>query len=212
MKRQQLRLAAGGAAVIAAVAMAACGSSTSPAGTTTPSRPASAPAARTPAAAVNSADVAFTAGMLRLEGQSTAMAALVAGHTATAQLRQFAARLRQHDSDTRHMRDLMGDWHQPAPAPYAPGAALPGGMGPGMMGVHDWDEMSHEHGQGFNDHWLDAMIASHAAEITLCRDELRSGASPQARALARAMLAQRQAELSQLRRWHHDHEHIGEHD
>jgi hypothetical protein len=47
------------------------------------------------------------------------------------------------------------------------------------------------------------MIANHNAEIMLCRAELRSGASPQARALARTMLAQRQAELAQLQRWHY---------
>ena len=51
------------------------------------------------------------------------------------------------------------------------------------------------------------MIANHSAQIALCRAELRSGASPQARALARAMLAKRQAELTQLQRWHHGQQH-----
>ena len=55
------------------------------------------------------------------------------------------------------------------------------------MGTRDWGEMTHQHGRGFNGHWLVAMIANYAAEITLCRAELRSGASPQARALARTM-------------------------
>ncbi|HUZ36473.1 MAG TPA: DUF305 domain-containing protein [Streptosporangiaceae bacterium] len=206
MKRQQRWLAAGGAAVIAA-ALAACGSSATPAGTTTSAAPAS-----TPAAAFNAADVAFTTGMLRLENQAQAMAALVPGHTTTTQLRQFAAHLREHDSSTQHMREMMGEWHQPTPAPDTPGTTPVAGMGPGMMGSHDWDEMAHQYGHDFNDHWLDAMIANHTAEITLCRAELRSGASPQARALARTTLAQRQAELAQLHRWHHDQEHNGEHD
>jgi len=89
---------------------------------------------------------------------------------------------------------------------------MPAGMGPDMMGTHDWDEMAHQHGHDFNDHRSDDMITGHTAQITLCRAELRSGASPQARALARTMLAQRQAELTQLHRWHHDQEHNGEHD
>ena len=63
----------------------------------------------------------------------------------------------------------MGEWRQPAP-----GATASGGMGPGMMGTRDWGEMTHQHGRGFNGHWLVAMIANHAAEITLCRAELRS--------------------------------------
>jgi uncharacterized protein (DUF305 family) len=206
MRPQHLRLAAVGAAVIAAAAMTACGSSAAPAGTTTSSPPASTSPASTPAASFSTADVAFATGMLRLEGQSRAMAALVAGHTTNAALRQFAGHLRGHDTGTRHMRDLMGEWRQPAP-----GATASGGMGPGMMGTRDWDEMTREHGRGFNGHWLDAMIANHAAEITLCRAELRSGTSPQGRALARTMLAQRLAELAQLQRWHHDHQHNDAH-
>ena len=48
------------------------------------------------------------------------------------------------------------------------------------------------------------MISSYRAEIALCLQELGSGASPQARALARTMLAARQSELAQLQQWHQD--------
>jgi uncharacterized protein (DUF305 family) len=85
-------------------------------------------------------------------------------------------------------------------------------MGPGMMDGHDWGQMAHQYGHEFNGHWLDTRIANHSAQIALCRAELRSGASPKARALARAMLAQRQAELAQLQRWHHGQHHNGMHD
>jgi uncharacterized protein (DUF305 family) len=201
------RWAAGVGAAVIAAALAACGSSTGPAGTAT-SRP---PAASAAPAAFNAADVAFTTGMLRLNDQAQAMADLVAGHTTSTQLRQFAAGLRGHDSTTEHMRQMMGQWHQPTPTPYTPGATVPG-MGPGMMDSHNWGEMAHQYGHEFNGHWLDAMIANHTAQIALCRAELRSGASPQARALARAMLAQRQAELTQLQHWHHSHQHNAMHD
>ena len=205
------RLTAGlGAAAVVAVALAACGSSATPADTSTSAPPGSAPAASSPAVAFNAADVAFTTGMLGLEDQATAMAALVAGHTTSTQLRQFAAQMLAHDSGIRHMREMMGEWHQPTHAPYTPGATPVAGMGPGMMGSHDWQEMAHQYGHDFNGHWLDAMIANYTAEITLCQAELRAGASPQARALARTMLAQRQAELAQLQRWHHQ-EHNGAH-
>lgn len=196
-----------GTAMIAA-ALAACGSSTGPASTITYRPPVASPAA----AAFNAADVAFTTGMLRLDDQAEAMAGLVAGHTTSTQLRRFAVGLRGHDSAIEHMRQMMGRWHQPVPAPYTPGATPVAGMGPGMMDSHDWGEMAHRYGHEFNGHWLDAMIANHSAQIALCRAELRSGASPQARALARAMLAQRQAELTQLQRWHHGQQHTGMHD
>jgi uncharacterized protein (DUF305 family) len=201
------RWAAGlGAAVIAA-ALAACGSGAGPAHTAT-SAP---PAASAAPAGFDAADVAFTTGMLGLDDQAQAMAGLVAGHTTSIQLRQFAAGLRGPDSASEHMRQMMGHWHQPVPAPYTPGATVPG-MGPGMMDSHDWTEMAHQYGHQFNGHWLDAMIANHSAQIALCRAELRSGASPQARALAQAMLAQRQAELAQLQRWHHGQQHNPMHD
>ena len=163
------------------------------------------PAASAAPAAFNATDVAFTTGMLRLDDQAEAMAGLVAGHTTSTQLRQFAADLRGHDSAIEHMRQVMGRWHQPVPAPSTPNATPVPGMGPGMMDSHDWDEMAHRYGHEFNGHWLDAMIANHSAQIAWCRAELRSGASTQARALA--MLAQRQAELTQLQRWHHDQQH-----
>ncbi|HUY51164.1 MAG TPA: hypothetical protein VMV92_36585 [Streptosporangiaceae bacterium] len=118
MKPQHRWLAADAAAVIATAPLAACGSSATPAGPATSAPPAS--AASTPAAAFNTADVAFTTGMLRLETQSTAMAALVAGHATSTWLRQFAGHLREHGSDAQHMRDPMGGWHQPAPSPYTP--------------------------------------------------------------------------------------------
>jgi len=196
-------VAVGGAAVLAAAVLAACGSGgtpASPAGSPAPQPAASA----TVAGGFNAADVAFTQGMVRLENQSAAMAALVAGHTTTPQLRQFAARLSDHLGDMRDMQDWMRGWHQPVPSPYSPGATPPAGMGPGMMDFRGWDEMGRHHGQAFNQAWVTAMISHHAAEIALCRTELRSGASRQARALARAMLTERQAELTQLRHWHQD--------
>ena len=202
---------AAGAAALAAVALAACGSGATPAAAPASSAPkAAVSAAATAPAAFNATDVAFTTGMLKLESQAVAMAGLVAGHTATPQLQQFTASVRAHEGDARRMRGLMGGWRQPAPAPYSPGAGLPAGMtGSGMMDARDWAEMSHLHGQAFGDHWLSAMISSYGAEVTLCQQEQGSGASPQARALATAMLAGRQPELAQLRQWHRDWQHMG---
>ena len=58
----------------------------------------------------------------------------------------------------------MGDWHQPVPAPYSPGASLPAGMmGTGMMHAADWAEISHEPGQSFSRRWQDVMISSYEA-------------------------------------------------
>jgi hypothetical protein len=87
------------------------------------------------------------------------------------------------------MSGMMQRWHQALPSPYQPGT----GMGPGMMSGHDWAGMHR------------------SAELALCRDELRAGASPQARHLAQAMLTERQAQLAQLQRWHHSMDHTGEH-
>lgn len=203
MRSGHYQLAAG-AAALAAVALAACGSAATPAAPASSAPKAAVSAAATAPAAFNATDVAFTTGMLELQGQAVAMAGLVAGHTATPQLQQFAASVRAHEGDARRMRGLMGGWRRPAPAPYSPGAGLPAGMtGLGMMDARDWAEMSHLHGQAFGDRWLSAMISSYGAEVTLCQQEQGSGASPQARALATAMLAERQSELAQLRDWQH---------
>jgi uncharacterized protein (DUF305 family) len=204
MSSRYYQAAAAGVALIAAVTLAACGTGASP-GTPASSTPAApAPAAATPAA-FNTADITFTTSTLGLEEQAAALAGTVNGHTATPELQQFATGLRAHAGDAQHLRDLMGDWRQPMPAPYSPGASLPAAMmGTGMMNAADWAEINHEHGQSFNSHWLDAMISSYNAEVALCRRELGSGASARARALARTMLAARQSELAQLQQWHQD--------
>ena len=83
--------------------------------------------------------------MLGLEEQAAAMAGTVTGHMATPELQQFAAHMRAQAGDAQRMRELMGGWHQPTPAPYSPGASLPAGMmGTGMMDAADWAEISHE--------------------------------------------------------------------
>jgi len=216
MTSQHLRLAAG--AAVTAAALAACGSGAASSGTGGVSGPAgsspagSSPAGTAPAASFNAADVAFATGMLRLRSQAQAMAGLVAGRTANGQLRRFAATVRSREGDAQRMRGLMRQWDEPAPAPYVPGTAPPAGMGPGMMRGQGWRQMVREHGSEFADHWLDVMIANRSAQIALCRTELRSGTSPQARALARQVLARRQAGLAQLRGMHHDREHQGDHD
>ena len=209
MSSRYYQAAVAGAAVIAAVTLAACGTSASP-GTAASSTPsAAAPAAATPAA-FNTADITFATSTLGLEGQAAALAATVTGHTTTPELQQFAAHMQAQAGDAQSMRQLMGDWHQPMPASHSPGASLPAGMmGTGMMGAADWAQISHEYGQAFTSHWLDAMISSYNAEVALCQQELGSGASPQARALAHTMLAERQSELTQLRQWQQDGQQMG---
>ena len=202
MTSRHYAAAAAGAAVLAAVTLAACGSGASP-GTPASSAPNVPASAAATTAAFSTADVTFTTSMLGLEEQAAAMAGTVTGHTSTPELQQFAAHMRAQAGDAQRMRELMGGWHQPMPAAYSPGASLPAGMmGTGMMNAADWAEISHDHGQSFNRHWLDAMISGYGAEAALCRQERGSGASPRARALARTMLAERQSELGQLQQWH----------
>src|ERR1035441_8060785 len=208
MSSRYYQAAAAGAALIAAVTLAACGTAASP-GTPASSTPGTpAPAAAT-TAAFNTADITFTTSTLGLEEQAAALAGTVTGHTATPELQQFAAGMQAQAGDAQRLRDLMGDWRQPVPPPYSPGSLPAGMMGTGMMNAADWAEINHEHGQSFNSGWLDAMISGYNAEVALCQQELGSGASPQALALARTMLAPRQSGLAQLQQWQHDGQQMG---
>jgi uncharacterized protein (DUF305 family) len=150
-------------------------------------------------------DVAFTGGIIRLEGQARALGGLAAAHTSSTQLRSYASQLGDDTADSQHMSGMMQQWHQALPSSYQPGM----GIGPGMMSGHDWAGMQHQYGHEFNGHWLDAVTANRSAELALCRAELRAGVSPQARHLARAMLTGGQAQLAQLHRWHHTMDHAG---
>lgn len=214
MRPHRLPLAVAGAALITAFALAACGSSPSPVGgSQTPSSPTpTEPGHTTSAGTFSAADVTFAAGTLRLHAQAQALAALAATHGASSQARQYAARMHGDDGEVAHLRSLMGQWHQTAPAPFTPGSVPPGWSGPGMMGSHDWRDMTHQYGHDFTDHWLDAMIANRTAQIVLCRTELASGTSQQARARAESILTTSQAELGRLHNLHHAQEHMGDHD
>jgi uncharacterized protein (DUF305 family) len=196
------RLAVGAASVLAAAALAACGSAGT--GPAAPSTPNTAPPAAT--AAYNATDVAFSSGIIRLEGQARALGGLVAAHTSNSQLRDYAARLGDDTSDTQHMNGMLQRWHHALPSPSQPGPT----MGPGMMSGDDWASMQHRYGHEFNDHWLDAMMANRTAELALCRDELQAGASAQAKQMARAMLTDRQAQIAQFQQWHHAMDHTSE--
>lgn len=208
MSSRYHRAAGAGVAVIAAVTLTACGVGTS-AGTPASSAPA-APAPAAASAAFNTADVTFTTSMLTLEGQAAALASDVPGHTSTPELQQFAASMQAQAGDAQHMREMMAGWHQSVPAPYSPAASLPAGMtGTGMMDAAEWAQISGEHGQAFDSRWLGAMISGYSAEVALCQHELASGASAQARALAGAMLAERQSQLAQLRQWQSGGQHMG---
>jgi hypothetical protein len=109
------------AAVLAAAALAACGSAStrSPATPTT-----SAAASPSAAAAYNAADVAFTTGIIRLEGQARAWSGLAAAHTSSTQLRSYASQLGDDTADSQHMSGMMQQWHQALPSPYQPGPGM----------------------------------------------------------------------------------------
>src|ERR1035437_6919255 len=115
MSSRYYQAAAAGAALIAAVTLAACGTAASP-GTPASSTPGTpAPAAAT-TAAFNTADITFTTSTLGLEEQAAALAGTVTGHTATPELQQFAAGMQAQAGDAQRLRDLMGDWRRPQPA------------------------------------------------------------------------------------------------
>jgi hypothetical protein len=107
------RLAAA-AAVLAAAALTACGS-TSAGSPATPTAPAAAPPSA--AATCNAADVAFTSGIIRLEGQARALSGLVAAHISSAQLRRYATQLGADITDSQHAGDMMQRWHQAIASP-----------------------------------------------------------------------------------------------
>jgi hypothetical protein len=99
----------------------------------------------------------------------------------------------------------MGDWHQPMPAPYSPGASLPAGMmGTGMMHAANWAEISHKHGQSFSSRWLDVIISSYTTPKSRYPGKNSARVPARRPATGRTMLAERQSELAQLQQWHQD--------
>ncbi|UAK34763.1 DUF305 domain-containing protein [Nocardia asteroides] len=145
----------------------------------------------------NDADVMFLQMMYPHHAQAVEMAALVPSHTDNQQLRALAAKVEQAQApEMRQITDLLESFGKQAPA----ASEGHGGHGmPGMMSAEQMAALRAASGPDFDRQWLTMMIEHHTGAIAMAETELADGANPDAKALARTIIAAQQSEIEQMR-------------
>ena len=179
-------------AVTTGLLLSGCGGSTSDAGHDGMTMAPTSVAAST--AAFNDADVTFAQSMIPHHQQAVQMAALADGRAAGAEVKSLAGKIKaaqQPEIDT--MNGWLTAWGRPAAM---------SGMSmtmPGMMSDADMDKLMNANGAAFDKQFLTMMISHHEGAIAMAQQEAAQGTNPDAVALAKKIITDQRAEITQMR-------------
>ncbi|GAA1636891.1 DUF305 domain-containing protein [Catellatospora bangladeshensis] len=198
---QAVRSAAIAAAFIAATALSGCAGVQS-----TQSPPIPAAVQPSPTQQFNDTDVQFLQQMIVHHQQALMMARMAAAKAADADVKQLAAQITQEQApEIEQMSAWLQQWGKPVPS-MGPGMALPSmspPMGPGMMPsmrpMPDMGRLQNMTGQGFDQMFLQMMIAHHEGAVTMAKAEIAGGANPAVKQLAEKIQADQSAQIEQMR-------------
>ena len=145
------------------------------------------------ATAQNAADVAFVQGMIPHHAQAVAMTDLAATRAASPAVKDLAGRIaRAQGPEIDQMNGFLRTWSAPAGD-----MASMGGMS-GMMSDQQMTELGATSGPAFDRMFLQMMTEHHTGAITMAQTELAQGQDPEAKALAQKIIADQQAEITEM--------------
>lgn len=143
----------------------------------------------------NDADVMFLQMMYPHHAQAIEMAKLVPGRSQNQQVITLAQNIEKAQGpEMTQMTSLLQSFGKPAPTADSGHMA---GM-PGMMSAEQMNALTGLSGAAFDRMWLQMMIDHHTGAITMSNTELRDGTNPDAKKMAEAIIANQQAEISQM--------------
>jgi uncharacterized protein (DUF305 family) len=146
----------------------------------------------------NDADVMFLQMMYPHHAQAIDMAKLVAGRSQDQQVITLAQNIEKAQGpEMTQMTDLLKSFGKPAPA--ADSGHMGMGNMPGMMSAEQMTSLEGLSGVEFDRMWLQMMIDHHTGAIDMSNTELRDGSNPDAKKMAQAIIANQEAEITQMR-------------
>ena len=146
----------------------------------------------------NAADVMFLQMMYPHHAQAVDMAKLVPTRSQNQQVVTLAQNIEKAQGpEMTQMAGLLESFGKPAPSTDMAGHDMPGMAG--MMSAEQMDNLKGLSGKPFDQVWLQMMIDHHAGAIDMANTELRDGTNPDAKKLAQAIIANQQAEITQMR-------------
>ena len=191
-----VKLTTSAAAVAAVMGVAGC-SGTASNTATPPSSSSNSSAAPMPATRTdfNDADVTFLQMMYPHHAQAVDMAKQVAGRSQNQQVITLAQNIEMAQGpEMTQMTSLLESFGKPAPSAHMSGHDMPG-----MMSDDQMNELNGLSGKPFDDRWLQMMIEHHTGAIQMADTELQGGTNTDVKKLAGAIIADQQAEITQMR-------------
>jgi uncharacterized protein (DUF305 family) len=198
-----------GVGLLAALTLAGCGGDPPAAGPTTgvgaPSDPATsapaagdtaaaAPATTKPATPHNATDIAFASGMIPHNVQVLASTQIAGSRAVKPQVKTLATKLSTTQvPQIEAMSAWLANWGQPVPAG---GTAATGSAG---ITQADLVKLSQAAPAGFDKLWLTTMIKHQQNAVNLAKTEVKSGTSAEAKALAKKIITEQQAQITAMK-------------
>lgn len=143
----------------------------------------------------NDADVMFLQMMYPHHAQAVDMAKLVPSRSQNQQVITLAQNIEKAQGpEMTQMTGLLANFGKPAPSTEMSGHDMPG-----MMSAEQMTNLTGLSGKAFDQVWLQMMIDHHSGAIDMSNTELRDGTNPDAKKLAQAIIANQQAEITQMR-------------
>lgn len=135
------------------------------------------------------ADVTFVQQMLPHHEQAVQMSDMALARPVDPQVRMLASEIRDAQSpEIAQMTGFLAQWGVPRDA----------GMPMGMPGMADMGALSAASGPAFDRLWVQDMIAHHRGAITMADQELATGTSDDALALATSIRTTQQREIDTM--------------
>ena len=180
-------------ALVAVLALSACGSATDGAGATS---------SASSSADFNDADVTFAQSMIPHHTQAVTMAKLAAVHASSPAVKDLATKIEAAQGpEIDTMTGWLKTWGKEATAGSGGMEGMDHGSGsmPGMMGDDQMKSLNSANGAAFDQMFLTMMTSHHQGAIEMAKTEQADGKNADAIALAKKIEADQTAELAQMK-------------
>ncbi|WP_218007077.1 DUF305 domain-containing protein [Microtetraspora fusca] len=140
----------------------------------------------------NDADVSFAKMMIPHHLQAIDMAGLARTQAGDQWIRDLAAKITEaQDPEIRTMKGWLDGWgEEPLPRDHAM---------PGMLSKAEIDKLAKADGSPFDRLFITLMIKHHQGAIKMAEEEIASGASTDAKAMAETIVSAQKAEIKEMK-------------
>jgi uncharacterized protein (DUF305 family) len=198
-------------ALVATLALSACGTGTSTPSAAKPSPTATPTATRSPVGppatgANNPADVTFATAMISYHLQAAQMADLAPKNASSAKIKAFAPKITApQGQEVTAMAGWLVGGGLPVPDANGGGAMAghdmsgTGGAMPGTMSAQDMAALGKASGKAFDRMWLTMMLKHHEGALATAQTELTAGLHVGAKQIAKSVIQRQSAEIATMK-------------